>query len=299
MTRTDRIIGSIIGGALGDAFGGPYEGRTGPVEVDERAEWFGSDDTQLTLATCEAIVAAEEVDPAAIAERFALWYRRRWLTGLGASTAKAVLELAVGAHWALTGRKGEMAASNGAAMRIAPLAFCCDPTERLGRQMIRDVARITHHNEEAYAGGLAVVLAIRAAWDREWTGGEGLISRVAGQVPDCRVRDRLMAFAELGSSASIADVATRFNCSGYVVDSVPLAVFSAERVKSLGFRTALESLVSVGGDTDTNASIMGQIAGTALGCEKLPADMVARLPNGGTVARIATEFANFVMDASR
>jgi len=84
-----------------------------------------------------------------------------------------------------------------------------------------------------------------------------------------------------------------------VADSVPLALFSAERVEYLGFRTALESLVSVGGDTDTNASIMGQIAGTALGRANLPEDMIARLPNGQTVSRIAAEFANFVTGASR
>ena len=47
-------------------------------------------------------------------------------------------------------------------MRIAPLAFFCDPSDETARRTIRDVARITHHHEEAYVGALAVVVAIRA-----------------------------------------------------------------------------------------------------------------------------------------
>jgi len=45
-------------------------------------------------------------------------------------------------------------------MRIAPLAFVLDPLKARDRTIIRDVCRITHHNEESYVGTLAVVLAI-------------------------------------------------------------------------------------------------------------------------------------------
>ena len=45
-------------------------------------------------------------------------------------------------------------------MRIAPLAFFLDPEDAGDRQLIRDVCRITHHNEEAYVGALAVVTAV-------------------------------------------------------------------------------------------------------------------------------------------
>jgi ADP-ribosylglycohydrolase len=45
-------------------------------------------------------------------------------------------------------------------MRIAPLAF----VPSADRVVIRDAVRITHHNDEAYLGALAVVLAIRGEW---------------------------------------------------------------------------------------------------------------------------------------
>src|SRR5436853_159411 len=143
--RIDKITGCILGGAIGDALGGPYEGSLPPIEIDDTTPWSLSDDTQLTLATCEAITGNKGVaDPSAIAASFALWHRERRITGMGASTYKALSELAQGGHWALVGRKGEYAAGSGAAMRAAPLAFCLDPADPSDRQKIRDVSRITH-----------------------------------------------------------------------------------------------------------------------------------------------------------
>src|SRR4029077_20623763 len=115
------------------------------------------------LATCEALAEGDDPDPELIAASMLRWFRARRLTGLGASTLKALRDLDAGAHWALAGRKGDRAAGNGAAMRIAPLAFCIDPETDHGRRTVRDVCRITHHNDEAHIGALAVALAIRAA----------------------------------------------------------------------------------------------------------------------------------------
>lgn len=148
----DRARGCILAGAIGDAMGGPYEGQPGPLEFREHRDWTISDDTQLTLATCDSIVEVGKVSPEHIADRFAQWFRHRRIAGTGSSTLKALRELEAGHHWALAGAKGEMSAGNGAAMRIAPLAFHLDPALAQERQTIRDVCRITHHNEEAYIG---------------------------------------------------------------------------------------------------------------------------------------------------
>lgn len=107
----DKIIGCIVGGAIGDTVGG----------VSERNEISLSDDTQLTLATCEAITERGVVAPDVLASAFLRWFKAGELTGLGSSTLKALRDLAAGGHWALAGARGEKAAGNGAAMRIAPL----------------------------------------------------------------------------------------------------------------------------------------------------------------------------------
>ena len=108
----DTILGCIVGGAIGDAAGASFEGSpncSSPLVLNG-ADWHLTDDTQLTLATCEALTQHGTPDPAHIAASFLRWFRARRLTGLGASTLKALLDLEAGAHWALAGRKGEHAA---------------------------------------------------------------------------------------------------------------------------------------------------------------------------------------------
>src|SRR5262245_33045013 len=146
----ERVVGTIVGGALGDAWGRPFEGSVPRGPIPPPDELVITDDTQLTLATCEAVIEGGTVDPARIAGRFLVWFRSGRLRGLGASTLKALRDLDLGAHWALSGAKGERSAGNGAAMRIAPLAFLLDLRSDEHRRTLRDVCRITHHHDEAY-----------------------------------------------------------------------------------------------------------------------------------------------------
>lgn len=76
----DRVRGCIIGGVVGDAMGGPFEGQPGPLHFREHNDWSISDDSQLTLATCESITEAGEVSPEHLADRFVQWYRARRIT---------------------------------------------------------------------------------------------------------------------------------------------------------------------------------------------------------------------------
>jgi ADP-ribosylglycohydrolase len=290
----DRVVGCILGGAIGDALGGPYEGQPGPVAFDPDAPWRLSDDTQLTLATCEAICAGGAVSPAAIADRFAHWFRQGKVTGVGASTLKALRDLAAGAHWALAGRKGERGAGNGAAMRVAPLAFCLDPGEPEQRTALRDVCRITHHNDEAYAGAVAVVAAVRAVAFGGWQPGGNLPALAADALPDTAVRDRLRAVAGVNPTTPVEEVGRRFGCSGYVAASVPLALYAAQRVGRADFEQVVRDAVRTGGDTDTLGSLTGQVAGAWAGLGRLPRDLVRRLPEGEAILQAARAFASLV-----
>jgi ADP-ribosylglycohydrolase len=290
----ERIIGCILGGAIGDALGGPYEGQPGPVVLQPDAPWRVSDDTQLTLATCEAVLASGAVSPAAIAEHFTRRFRQGRLTGLGASTLKALRDLGAGAHWALAGRKGERGAGNGAAMRVAPLAFCLDPDCPQQRRTLRDVCRITHHNDESYVGAVAIVVAVRAVALEQWRPSANLPALVAQALPPTGVRDRLVELGHLGPATPLPEVGRRFGCSGYVVESVPLAIFAAQRVGEEGFLQVIQQVVEAGGDTDTIASMTGQIAGTLAGAGGIPAERVRQLPGSDQVMKVAREFASLV-----
>jgi len=289
-TLVDHARGCIIGGVIGDALGGPFEGQPGPLRFHEPAAWSISDDSQLTLATCESITECGAVSPEHIAQRFVHWYRARRISGIGASTLKALRDLDAGAHWALAGAKGEMAAGNGAAMRIAPLAFYLDPATTQQRQTIRDVCRVTHHNEESYVGALAIVVAIRSlVFDS--SAPAQLLANVLRSLPDSRVRDRLLELDQLPRDSIIADVGRRFGASGYVVDSVPLALYAASSIERFPFDVLLRKVIEAGGDTDTIASMTGQIAGAWLGVSGISRKLIESLPHADEIERVVNEFA--------
>src|SRR5688500_4953632 len=114
----DRLAGSLIGQALGDALGFPVEGQ--PPEVcaayvaaalaDPARPPFGrapfpfgqyTDDTQLARELLESVVEAGRFDPAAYARRVAAIFVERRIVGRGRATEEAAHRLAAGVPWQL------------------------------------------------------------------------------------------------------------------------------------------------------------------------------------------------------
>ena len=264
----------LLAGAAGDCIGRPYEGRPAreAVEVPEDP-WRITDDTALTLATCRGLVAARSVDPEAIAAAMLAEFRTGMVVGLGASTLKALRDLDAGVHWALAGRTGEHAAGNGAAMRIAPIAFVLDGSGADDRRAIRDVCRITHRNDDAYVAALAVVRALHRALD-------------PAELPDTRVRDALLAVAALPDDAAPEAAAARVGTSGDSAASAPLALFLARRFRG-DVAGAVRAAIACGGDTDTIASIAAQVCAADGGA--VPAEWVSRIPVRDEIEHLAAE----------
>jgi ADP-ribosylglycohydrolase len=264
------------------------------VQFEVPARPILSDDTELTLATCESIIEKCAVDPENLATHFVRWFDARRIHGIGSSTLKALRDLSAGTHWALAGARGEYAAGNGAAMRIAPLAFVLDPNDPKQRTIIRDVCRITHHSDEAYVGALAVILAIRAVITQEWSSQRSFLSCVVPGLPDSAVRDRMLEMMSI--ELPIDEAGYRFGTTGHVVDTVPFALYCAQRVACDTLDIVLAGTISAGGDTDTIASITGQIAGTVVGLAGVPQKLFAELERSREVESIIRRFSEVVQE---
>ncbi len=280
MDFPDRFEACIVSGAIGDAWGSSYENEVetddsqiyylGKKNIKQRV-WSITDDTQMTLATCEAL-SEGNFTPENFINKFVEYYRSRKLTGIGASTLKAILDTEAGIHWSQAGRIGEFAAGNGGAMRIAPFAFFSDIT----RQNIHDACKVTHRNDEAFSGALAVFLSIKAILNSDWNGKNNLFDIIIPEIPDTNVRDRLIEINSTGNNFSILEISKLGN-NGYVVNSVPFAIYCSTKIIELGLEEMLKQIISSGGDTDTNASIAGQIAGALIGTENIPHELILKL----------------------
>lgn len=281
MNRIDeQISGCILCGSIGDAWGSSYENEV--LKEDKHTFYWGgkpardrqwqiTDDTQLTLATCEVLLEAPFL-PEKLIQKIQAYYRSNKLRGPGSATLKAILDYEAGISHTQTGRKGDYAAGNGAAMRISPFAFFPGIT----RSDVYQACRITHQNDEAYAGALAVYCAIKAILEKKWDGFNNLIELILPELPDTLVKDRLI---ELNNSPEMdtIEAAATLGTSAYVVHSVPFAVFCAGKIRQTGLQQMFAAIITAGGDTDTNASIAGQIAGTLIGSKGIPAILLDQL----------------------
>lgn len=283
---SERIAGCLLAGAIGDSIGSFFEGNAQTSTFELPAQLWITDDTQLTLATCEAIVENGSVEPESIARHFVRWFRSNRISGMGASTLKSISELNAGGHWALVGAKGERSAGNGAAMRIAPIAFHLDPNLETERRTIRDVCRITHHNDEAYVGALAIIRSIQFVINGNNLD-KTLIEYLVDSLPDSRVRDRL---ADIKNTLiSVDEYVSSFGATGYVVDSVPLSILAS--IRSENFLDTIHEIACFGGDSDTIGSIFGHIYGAAFGRTAIPTELCERIEDVPLIQKIIEDFA--------
>lgn len=283
----EQLMGFLKLAAFGDAFGARFE-NCGPNRGDRGDRdslLFISDDTELTLATCEALMADGEPSPEGIAKALAAAFRHKRLPGLGAATAKALKDLSLGGHWALSGAKGEKSAGAGAAMRVGALAFFLNFEEDEDRRRLRDVCRLTHHHEEAYAGALAHCLGLQSVLEH----GSITLDWVIPQLPDSQTRDRLRILNK-GALGAVADFAERFGASGYVADTVPLAFLGALIAEKEGFEAVLWQFADLGGDVDTQAFLAGQILGLKHGAGFLEEEQWRRVVEAGRVEETGARF---------
>jgi ADP-ribosyl-[dinitrogen reductase] hydrolase len=268
----ERIEPVLLAGAAGDGMGQTFEGQPAdPGRALPGPPWTVSDDTRLTFATCRGIARASDIDPASIANEFVEAYRAG-LPGAGSSTLKALRDLAAGQHWALAGARGEFAAGNGAAMRIAPLAFFGDVREPAFSRVVRDVASITHRNDEAIVAAIAFVRALQLAADRRPR--RDVLTALIDELPDTALSDSLVALVALPEHATSAAAAKVVGTSGRAAQSVALALFLGSTTSTL--ETAVLEAVRCGGDTDTVAALAAQVRAAA--GEEIPPVWLPHLP---------------------
>ncbi|MDP1799271.1 MAG: ADP-ribosylglycohydrolase family protein [Planctomycetaceae bacterium] len=278
------VTGAILGCAVGDALGLPYEGlskRRGVRllgEPDRHRFVFGrgmvSDDTEHTVMVAQALCTAPN-DP----ERFAQELGRRlrwWLlgvpAGIGLATLRSIVKLWLGFG---PPHSGVFSAGNGPAMRSPVLGAAIDDLDVLQR-FVRASTTLTHTDPKAYHGAWVTALAAWCAKRGIDTADEFFRQyRDVVQNDSSDEFESLMTNVERSVAAgeSTAAFAEQIGCgrgvSGYVYRTVPVALH-AWLSHPRDYRRSVDAVIRCGGDTDTTAAIVGAIVGAGVGPNGIP-----------------------------
>jgi poly(ADP-ribose) glycohydrolase ARH3 len=289
----DKFRGAILGCFLGDAYGSGFEGMTPDRAVfylDNLSKKFPrryTDDTDMTLAISESLIESGKIDPEGVAKQFSLTCD---LTrGYAIGTIKAILALRAGMEWFRAARIvfEEGSFGNGAAMRVSPVGlFYHHDLDELRKASIEQ-ANITHVHPlgqwgavmQAACVGLAIAQSAKRPFKKEqmvinlkeilW-GGPIEYIKALNKIEEMLVqREKFQEWKVVQSLGNGIEA----------LFSVPSACYIAITY-SPDFSDAIRAAISLGGDTDTIAGMVGAIIGAHVGEKGLPLEWIEQLEDG-------------------
>jgi ADP-ribosyl-[dinitrogen reductase] hydrolase len=270
---THRSTGLIIGAAVGDALGAPFEFERGGTyaerfpspEIGGIGEMIGggsfnwspaefTDDTQMALALALSIVESKGFDPDHV------WtYWRSWAKSASdiGNTTRHALRFD---NWRdVSHPHPESTAANGALMRAFPLALLDLPREELQRIVLQQ-GQMTHAH-------------LSASWGA-WLGLSMMHSAVHGNDPfETLARELEQMPPDLAENfepllaTEWEPTNNRIN-NGSVWGCLADAVWAVRNSHS--FEEAVVNAVNLGDDADTVGCVAGALAGAIYGIQAIP-----------------------------
>lgn len=302
-TLHDRAAGCVLGLALGDALGAPFEGSSpgarptfASLRLAGRRLTY-TDDTEMMIGLVEALLENPLLEQDRLAERFATNFTSG--RGYGGGTRELLMRIRRGEPWSDIGRSvfPEGSLGNGAAMRTAPVG----PLHAFDKQALRDVARrqaeVTHTHPLGQAGAVLIASAAAVAFQHRAgeADGQALLDDVMESVTEPVYEAKLRAARacltdEHDPERVIRELGNSVEAPGSTVTAVYLFARFPTR-----FDQAVSAAVELGGDTDTIAAMAGALVGACIGASALHANGVAQLENHGRLAQLAMQYADLVV----
>ena len=288
------FTGCLLGTAVGDALGLPYEGLS-PIRAarlfpnpSQHHFLFGkgmvSDDTDHACFVAQAIIRSNgDVDE--FQKRLARslrWWLLALPAGVGFATARATLKLWIGFS---PKNSGVFSAGNGPAMRSPILGAAFGHHRERLKQYVRASTELTHSDPKAYYAALAVAIASTTgarAYDTPWQ--DAYLQSLQLAMPEESAKQfhelagQAAESAAKGESVSIfADaIGSKDGISGYSYHTVPCVLQVWFRFGDK-FKHGLRELIEAGGDTDTVGAIFGGIIGASSGTAAIPGEWISNI----------------------
>ena len=300
MDLEQRAIGSVVGLAVGDALGAPFEFQRRADMPDPLPAfvlpWKGmppgtwTDDTAMAMNLWTSLIDhGGELDLGDVMDRHLTWLmseppdvgnQTRLALNLAwegqAEAARAVFE-----------RRGpEVSAGNGSVMYCAPLGVVRAYRHDRLIEEAPALSRLTHWDGRCQTACLAVTSAVAEL--------------VRGGAPDASVRHALELVADREGGEELEFLVGEAGRSRQIDGpDMGFALFTAGialQVVGEGrdYEDGLRYVVGLGGDTDTNAAVAGALLGAAHGLDGIPPDWLGYLVAGATILEDAAALAALV-----
>jgi poly(ADP-ribose) glycohydrolase ARH3 len=306
VTPREQFAGCLLGLALGDALGAPYEG--GPIERlawrligrTRRGELRWTDDTQMSLDLAESLIARKTLDADDLARRFAASYR--WSRGYGPGAAKLLKRIRRGVPWRDATRSVHRGGSfgNGGAMRapVVGLFYAFKPEELVGATQAS--ACITHVHPLGVEGAVLIAAAVSRALRS--SDPEDVLQFAAGHCQEAAFQERLRVAGQwihAGDAPDHREVVTRLGRGVPAAESCVAGLYLGLRFISRSFSELHDFVAACGGDADTIGAMSGAIWGAANGIGALPDAALEKLEQRQRLEELADALHRASLEADR
>ena len=297
----ERFVGCLLGLAVGDALGAPYEGLSADLIRDlgpakrlatnpDNKKLFYTDDTEMMISVAETLVVHQRIDSEYLAARFAANFHPE--RGYGPGAHQQIIMLQDGHHYSVglyhvfpNGSYG-----NGAAMRVAPvgLLFCHDIDRLLQESGLS--ASVTHVHELGIEGANLIALAIAVVLKMERFNRTKFFDLLLSH---CRTEEfswQIQTLSELERDALVT-FGNSLEAHRSVTTAIQVFVDNPN-----DYTAVMRSAIGMGNDVDTLCAMSGAISGAYLGVDAIPKELIERLENTTNGRDRIIELANQLYD---
>jgi ADP-ribosylglycohydrolase len=321
----DRVAGCLMGSAVGEALAAPFVGEWGHAipsmhklteqfQPYSRCEDFPagqfSDKTQLMLACVEAIVVAEGIRPALVAQAMAELWATGKLVSPNVNLTRSLAKFHRTGNWRDCGAPEGYADSGPAARSGALGLYFIDGPDHLP-ETVANLARITHADERSVAGAVAIAKAAQTlAHDPNISpcdfaesialsieAFDDSFAELVRQVPDIAL---LPARSALKAMASAGIFDREFDCPIITSFVIPTVLASLWCVIRFGddWSKATAAAIKLGGNVDALGAIVGSLVGIRLGINAIPFKLRTCVANSSSINRLSEDYSLLLLRAS-
>ncbi len=284
----------LLGGAIGDALGVPFEGKWSLDPVLQAWDgatylasethgtqpgWF-SDDTQMSVALANTLVDRGTYDPVAAMDAYLAWFQSGKARGMGGTIREAILRYMRSHNVFTCGVPGSQ--GNGTAMRAHPLGLAFHRDIRKVAQVADLDAALTHQSQEAKHASQAIATGV-ALLTLGTTPLDQLVKTVALSLPAGRLKVMLETLPYPLGARSMAGAIQRIPRIGVLADVATVFVYATT---APSFHRGVENAIRHGGDTDTLASMTGALLGAHYGLDGIPEFLIRPLESSASLMNL-------------